>query len=668
MEEYKKVYDKIYNDLVISKYPDIFLLNQEGDINSFNTLAKRRKTKTCDGGAIINRTSDYVGRFFYDSSEMELIRYNYLSISFKSKSNHVGIDFLDYINSVLNADSNIFVRTKGLLVQDIRKYLLETRTINIYDTIVDNILVLNISKYFKKLEKIEFRNCVIKENCNFNVISSDIGLDDSVIESIQSFSSFCGSLNMIRTSINNIVPVNIYSKKIELYWVNNCNHTLLKELFLKCNFPNLKELKIRPQSRCDNYSFEDCFKYLPYSAPKLEELLIIGKVKSLEFLTKFKYLINCSIQSIGDNMDLFCPYVTDGKERKKIKKRNKEQIEIQKILYPNDDSKFIESTLEMSRILKLIKFNQLLSYSEDEKKVLLENKDIIEYVTNNVCSDDIEYYYKPYFDSLELTKVDSDIDCIFKHGHKIKILNDILYYYHSTSLLDMVEDKKNIVLGKDFIYNTDGKPIIFSEKYSRLVNTISQAKEKMKNTEISSFDLEKYEYEIALDVLEEFKNSKSPITLENIRFVLADRDCHISLKSLFMSLGDSGKKISYTLDYAKRLENRKKQLEQKEFMYKNLLKKSISDNYDKFSFEEKKCIYIDGDNYDDQLCYSIYSLKNEMKIDMTVSESLFDTINIKTNGLYKKYSDILKLISIQKKIFGYPFDVEVDKELIKKLN
>ena len=46
-----KVYTRLYNDVCASLFEDVYLVNQEGDINTFNTFKKRRKHFK-DGGYV----------------------------------------------------------------------------------------------------------------------------------------------------------------------------------------------------------------------------------------------------------------------------------------------------------------------------------------------------------------------------------------------------------------------------------------------------------------------------------------------------------------------------------------------------------------------------------------------------------------------------------------
>lgn len=667
MEESVKVFTKIYNDILIDKFPDCYLYNQEGDINIFNTLEKKSKLKTIDGGKIKKITPNYGGSFTYDSKNFMLIKDRCLSIGFHSSSDNSGKDFLDYINSVLNADPNIFVRTKGLLVQDIRKYILETRRIQINNTEIDKLLINSISKYFQNLETIELVYCKIKKECNFNIIKADIELRSSVIENIQSFSEFNGNLTMYKTNISAITPSNIYSKKIKLHNIKNDNKSL-KTLFLKCNFPYLNELSVSPETTFNGYSFEDSFKYLPDSAPMLENLNIEGKVRSLDFLTKFKHLIDCGILSLYDEYDFFAPYITNGKERKKIQDRNRLQIEIQKIIHPNDDIKYIETNTEFKRILKLIRFNQLISYSNEEKEFLLNNKNIINYFINNKNENNIEYYYETYFDKLHLTKTDSDLDTIFCGGHKIKITNNMLYYYYNG--LNENENIDKIVQAKSFIYYIDGKPIIFEKRYNRgrSIDTIEAAKEYVSKLVPSTYNSDLYNYNKFIEILSELKENGESISIGQLEDALIEESCYgLNPPLEFMKLGTSGKQISYLYDYYNRLDQRYKYLEQKERKYNKLLNDLLIDNYDNFSLEDKKYLFINWSNFDYKLSHDICYLKS-LSIDMEFNESLIDVIDNKTNGLYKKYISILNLINFQKHVLGYPYEVEIDKELIKKLS
>ena len=52
------VYTRLYNDVCASLFEDVYLVNQEGDINTFNTFKKRRKHFK-DGGYVCKNSIVY---------------------------------------------------------------------------------------------------------------------------------------------------------------------------------------------------------------------------------------------------------------------------------------------------------------------------------------------------------------------------------------------------------------------------------------------------------------------------------------------------------------------------------------------------------------------------------------------------------------------------------
>ncbi len=70
----ERLYLRLRNDVFAHLYPDVYLLNQEGDINQFNTFQK----KNCndfkyykDGGKVVKKTKDYTCNYKFDFKDNE---------------------------------------------------------------------------------------------------------------------------------------------------------------------------------------------------------------------------------------------------------------------------------------------------------------------------------------------------------------------------------------------------------------------------------------------------------------------------------------------------------------------------------------------------------------------------------------------------------------------
>jgi len=648
-----EIYKRLQSDIIASKYDDIHLVNQENEINQFNTLEKTGWKNFIDGGCVIKCTPDYKAYYNFDFGYDKRI----MTLNFLSYNGSAGINLLDFINSVINGDPTIFVKVDGLIIKDVRKYLFKIKNINIQSSTVDNLLIQNIKRYFPNLERIDFRNCIIDNNCNFNNLDISLKFSDCLVENIRSFNDCNSDIELSDSSIKKISPTTINSKKINIDSISQTDNIDLKKMFLICNFPLLTDFEIRKKYYdVESKSFNDSFIYMPYSAPNLEKILIEGKIESIEFLTKFKYLIDCDILCSSDDWGLFSTCITNKKEQERIFNRNKQAFEIYKIMHPNEKDDNVIGNLERSRIIKLSHFLSTIYYTVEEKDFYLKsNGNIIEYMLKDKVSSNVDTYYECYYDRLYHKRTINDSVFELGDGIKYKIIDNMLYSYNYSN---------PILVAKNFIYNLNGKPIIFCGG-KKPVRTKEEAMQKSKKT--STISLEELSYNEYISFLKNY-DSKEDISIGGlIDYANEAFDYHNVSGKDFLAFGEYGKKIYHLFEIHDRRCQSMYDIENKQKKYINLLTDLIIMFFDQFNISEKTYLYLHAFDYNlfkpliDTKENKIYNIHIENE------EDIFKTINNKTNGLYKKYIDRIKQTYIQYHIQENPYDMMIEAADIKKL-
>lgn len=663
--EIENLYCRLHHDVYAHFYPDIHLLNQEGDINQFNSFNKKGKKHYIDGGSVVKSTKDYHCSYQFDFKDNES-KYK-KCLSFCSYSGSSGLNLFDFINSVLNGNPEVFVKTDNLEVYDARKYLFEVIEISVTNSVIDEMFFQLLKRYFHKLEKIRFHSCTIKKECNLNSIGVDIEFNHTTIENSRSLNDCTADIYMIRSSISYISPTTIKSKKLKISCFSPKYYVDLKMLFLKCNFPTLMSFDINPEAHYDTYSFEDAFTYLPDSAPNLEEITIEGKVKNLNFLTKFKYLIKCGIFSIYDHMDIRYANITDKKERKKILERNRYQYEIEKILCPSLEDKFIVTDLEEDRILRLCHFLSTLSYTEEDKRIFVE-KDVIKALLAKNIDSNVKYYFECYYDTLHPKRQLSELETVLNYDVMYRFFDQYLCVYNPITTLSQ-NNKGNILQTKSFMFAPNGMPIIFKEKI-KPIRTIEEAKKRMAKVKHMEFNLKDDDNQSFVRFLKKFsKEINQPISVrsfvdiiyEQIRYNVEGKD--------FLAFGPAGKRIRYVFDTNERAYKRKDDMRYKVDRYKKLLVNIIRDNYELFTVEEKAYIYYDKFYmHVAETEKNIESFKSLYEVLVTDEESTLESINLKTRGLYSKYRNYINCFTGTIYRFGNLYgEVSIKPEDIKQL-
>lgn len=653
------IYYQLKNDIIHSKYPDAYYLNQTNDINKINTGQKavREWKYFIDGYQISVNNNNFFGNYRYDKV-MDRAK----PMTFGSFSKQSGLDFLNFINSIINGDESIFLLTKGLEVFDLRKSLFKVQELQIRNTEVDNFCISMITRYLPKLNRITFIHCTLKKECDFSKVRTDINFNESIIKDFRIFNNASSNIEFLRTHIEKITNTTVNSKTIKFESITELDY---KTLFLKCDFKELKTLIISPEADKVGFSYRNDFMFLPKSAPNLENLSIMGKLENFDFLTQLK-ILRCSIDSVYDRLGSFYPDVITKKERERLKKRNLKRYEIKKILMPEEGDKLIIGQLELERILRLAHFNNLISYTDDEKFFLLKNPNLLKYLLSQKKEDgEITKFYESYYDKLISRNTENEQDVRLGLTNTYKMVNGIMCICYNR---EVYSNHKKIILTKKFIYNYDDKPIIFMNRF-KSINEIQEAidfRKKYKATvSTNEEDFNNVHYNEFIKWFKDFQKENEEITIGSLMSVWEEFGCTIDIQN-FKKLGEGGRFIAGIMEKCYRLNKASDTLYAKILYYKELIKKLLTDNYHKFTTKEKIVLVVDEEKYDIRVNpFAIESDIFEIKKDY--DESLIKDIDYKTNHLYSKYMSLLKLIYNQVKMRESGYDIPIKVEYIKNV-
>lgn len=654
--DYSNINQRLRNDIIHAKYPDAYYKNQMNEINQFNNGKCASNWKYFIDGYEMRVNGDtYVGFYRYDKKIDKCKPMN-----FQSFSHHAGLDFLNFVNAIINGKESTFLLMNGLEVFDLRKSLSKIKECIIHDTEIDNLLIIVLNRYFPKLESLTFQNCIIKKECDFSKIQASIYLNECRIENFRVFNDTTANIEFLRAHIDRISPTHVYSKTISFKGIHE---RIYKQLFLKCHFQNLENLTIHPEVNVTEFYYGNDFLFLPKSAPCLENVSIQGKLENFDFLTELSHLLRCDIQSIFDSHGLFYPDVISKKEREKLKKRNLERYKIAKILMPYEEEKFLIGKLEIERILNLAHFQHRLSYTDEEKNALFKNPNGLHPLfQQNIDAQEIVKFYECYYDMLRLRNTENEIDAKYGKTYRLGIQNGIPYTYFKT---DFEPFKKQIVLTKNFIYHYDNKPILF-ENCPKPIKNIRDATAYIKDHGYVDDMIEEDDNQYK-ELLNWLQNQEEEITIDTLSDVVQEF-FQCSIKNLdFRKLGEGGRYILGILEKSHRLEDTYHAIYEKYFHCRECIKKLISENYDKFTIAEKTVLLADGQNYDMQ-DYSIFKIDDDYAIVSEYDENLIQVIDDKTNYLYSKYMGILKMYYMQLQMHQHGNDAIIKREYIKKLN
>lgn len=666
MPEYLLIYLKIKNDIDSSINNEIHYVNQMGKINTPNDSLESLKdykhkigTKYINGGVVEKHDDSYRVSYNFDFG-MEFTP----RLLFYSYHGDAGVNLHSFIKELSSASPSIFVIMDGFIPHDIRKEICKIKEIQIKNTDINYNLTKVIATFFPNLETLKFLNCTILQDASFKNINADIEFNSSNILSTLCFRETKSNIKLNRSNIFDIYPININSSSLELGSIGK-NYTVnIQELFLKCNFPNLKELRVSSEASNPEYSYEKSFMYLPFSAPNLEKVYISGKVYSFDFLRKLKYLVYASVESIIDYDDVngaIYPYITNGYERKKLEETNKKRIEYASKMMPYIPKEFLSSLVELKKILERADINHLLAYDENVKNILLGHSDFIEYIASLPNSFTVEQYYKAKYDSLEFYRRETNPMACIRGTEQYEIKGDILYVNNS-DIMAKYSNYPKIVIAQKFIYHMSGIPIIF-DKYRFVPKKMNQ----LPDTD----NYKKYTWrDNRLDHIKDMVKSLPADDIKVYEFIE-----YFLIESGIVPTANELRKYSkefasYFYPY-RREEIRTSEIGCKNMKYQMLLAKLIEEIYSNLTLQEK--IYIISHISDYVLEKFVINFVDKDYSSLIGDEQqLLDSLNNKTNGLYNKYKRLMKETYLQyysgfDKHYSSPGEKVIPKKLVKEL-
>lgn len=400
-------------------------------------------------------------------------------------------------------------------------------------------------------------------------------------------------LTLKNTKISKVPNSIINSNKIH---IDDLDDSALRDIFLLCHFPDLNELTIGDYNLLCNSNryYEKCLSYLPYSCPKLRSLFIEGRINSFDFLYHFRELNKCEIRSINDSIGYFKiynPYIVKKNERDRIVSDSK----------CNSNSKFDIHLAIYEKLQSIIKSLSLVSYSEDEKDLYINNnvEKILLNSLDNFNDKPVEhiYLYDVNKENLELTEknIDNNLKDYF-------FVNNTLFESEKQINRNYIKSKSKITTCKPFIYHPSLIPIVFSEKALSHKEYINQA-----------------------------------IGMEDM-FTFAHSGCN-DIEDIFPD------------DYNDTIDTLKEKirlvcLNEKKDEYFSLLMKIVIDNYNNFNIEELIQILrlIEKANYSIivEPYYKIPLLNN--------NNDILKDIDEKTDKNFTKYLDMTRMVNKQERL------------------
>lgn len=364
-------------------------------------------------------------------------------------------ELLSYILNYLTCEDKYFYRSiDGVIVHDFHNDLLEIKQINIKNTIIDGKTIDILNKYFNNLKIINFIDCIIDDSCSIYNLNNEIIVNfvNCEFNNIKSLSYCKQKLNFVNPKFNKITNVVINSKEITFECVND---TILTNLFLMCNFPDLNKLVIgedMPHQVNENMYFDKSLKYMPYACYDVINLYLQGKVRTFDFLYHFNQLSQCEIRSICDSVgiyEIYNPYIGNKNERNKIinnKFSINNELDINLTIY--------------NKLFEIIKFLNIVKYSSNEKHLYLDKDGLSELILNPLkgfkhTPVEYMYIYDSNNDSLRLDVVDKD------NQDNFSIFNNHFYEFKKNYIGRNVRLKRQIEISKPFIYHPSNIPLIW---------------------------------------------------------------------------------------------------------------------------------------------------------------------------------------------------------------
>jgi len=297
-------------------------------------------------------------------------------IAFCCFDEQTGFHMTQFFKDLISEKEEKFLIVKGFQVYNIKNNILEKETIEFNNSIIDNETIMTLLR-FHNLKKIVFNNCLIKKECNFNILPPVLlHIIDTEIESFRIFNDSKVKLEFLRVNVQEIKTGQFLGSKIDI----GASILDVEKLFLNWNFPHLTTFYFH-----DINMQEYQFKYLRYAAPKLEDLFLSCQLYSFKFLEGMINLINCKFLNSFDHLGLGMAKINNGEELKILKERYSDQIEQLKYQFSRSEEDELISYVALNEIINICNLFRKLSYESYEKEALLNShqKNFYDYVMTN---------------------------------------------------------------------------------------------------------------------------------------------------------------------------------------------------------------------------------------------------------------------------------------------
>lgn len=341
---------------------------------------------------------------------------------------------------------------------------------------IDNNLLLDLNKKFKENKGIKFINCSIVPSTDFCILQGmDISFSGMKINEFNIFSNTNNNYRFKRCDISINKSTKLNSEKLTL--INN--KIDFNILFLTSLADKLKVLEI---ANTDEEDKNDNYRYLPDFAPNLEVISLDGKVNSMYFLARLKNLQIIDLKGFYNCFGMSSPLVSDIKELERLEEKNKDDVEIQKIIRGYKETEKLQNhttcSLEVSRLLRICELYNRLSFTKDDEMNFKNIFNKYNVLPNYVNSKDFLKLDKGYYEVLNY-KLQLVYESLINPNRII--MPDENKFIIEKQFLGTYNCFSPIIKGKGIlVLYIDGRPIVFSGSNGIIIDTKEKAMEFFK--------------------------------------------------------------------------------------------------------------------------------------------------------------------------------------------
>ncbi|MBO5096423.1 MAG: hypothetical protein J6B98_06080 [Bacilli bacterium] len=422
--------------------------------------------------------------------------------------------------------------------------------------------------------KISFENCKIKCNCDFSILEkTPIEFSNMDID-LSNFNNTSNSLYFNNCHVINTRMTHLLSKEISFV---NCEMNY-SYIFLTATANSLESFSIDSKDKND---LNNNYRFLPDFCPNIRRLCLgaaDGKLTSLDFIPRLKFLVELHTNGLGyeSQTEAFFEFNSE-EEKQKIKNRNKQILEIYKILHGGNElsDKYL-SNIEKERVLRLANFYYRLSlgdYSKAELEAMFKNYD-------------------------KYLRAERDCYYILKDGRIIPVkkdssIQDVEYIVAGPYVAKKILNEKLFKCFGKIFYYMDATPIIIDESWNK-IETIKQAKSYIEKNGVQDTEELTYTDVYINYLIEEFFNEENYCDIDDFgNRVYKYRRIECPLDLLINALEERYPELTFAVNRLKEIRNkvveintREKCLDSKEEETKEILINIIADNLEQLNVDE----------------------------------------------------------------------------------